>query len=1259
MIIKKSKKLYTLILTLNFMMLTIFTMQNDNSNKDNIKNNELEELSPIADNTPSNNTILIDFEIYEPIINNLMQLFGDAMENSIEFNNKSQKEMLEYLETIGMDRVQPIVIKYMNNIKKKKSSQPLETITLNDLKIFLNFLHKFMLTIDNKNIEDLNIDGINSIEELNKIIKILNDKNNILSKSIKKVEIKEFEEIIENISHITNSMITLTSKILTNLNKGKYINHGIYNSIVHPGRKSKSKENISIAEYQNEFLFPYLQEISNSLQKQLLLLHEIRSLSSEEIPEKKLKTMSRQILDEMLRNIATIEYLLIESKFNPKNKKFSIKDKKIINEEKEHIEKKSIEHYKKLIKKHNINNVQSDLTNKDELLKDINSIKETVNNCTKTELKLTLFFFQNYYRECVFSLEKISNTNDFTKFLKNIFDPQNWIIIGSTFVGIDFYKWLSGKKGFGFCQSIAKSGADFMRWIERRADNDYNEFSCNTVAVRNYLFELEQAKRLTFENYQTPNLSIVEAEKNQEARTDFQKELKKKFDKELNVLSNPEDNKEVENSYLFLNSNPYFNEQVIWCEKTLKQYYKLLQKNNAIENKEKNEIYCLITSETLNSWKPEKTLAEDCKKRGIKDLSNLDKIIRLYEEKETFEKQVSAQLKIYKEGWIFNNARNSIGAALNGTPFGNVAGGIAAGFASKLFFDYIITEKGLTYYIEKFCKSFHYFMMGERSAAYTQDNEIAERIDSNNTSGPTTIYAETFSVLEQQGILVWFKEVLNFIEASLNGELYSGSEKITKCIGLFGPSGAGKTAVIKAFSNDIHRMIKENKTDIPVEFLAIDPKHFNGIINDGKKIHLDVIAELDRLVEGMRVKGGFYIVHLDEFHLFFTKDGKVSQEKLADLLKFFNDLFVKQKNFKRIGGMYVVCSTNKPQFIPHEFFDNGDRIGEVYEIKYPNGEQIISILKTELKNNNVFLDHIDFDYLAPLLEGCNLTYGTIIKIANKAFNIAKIKNRMIDNEIIYYAINDIVRKINLYDSENNKYLKNNETKNSLAAYYSSLASVAINFNSIKHSVYDLDMITILPLKRIYSPQHIDRLYLKPEISNPKLGGAFYAKNNSNDNYSKEAIAIEIIKSIAPIVYLDSENIPKIQKQNELAYIYDFLYNFYAAKVKYADCAKRIEVTYEKRNLSQDIFISDFNDTYSNQELHKHIIDILTYAEKELLEFYKNQEVKDFIKETTQLLKENKIVTKKNIINNAICSPLLETLNLHFNNLLNHIIEKLI
>lgn len=1239
MIIKKNKKLYILIFILH--LITFRALTND-------LNNENENIVENKNNLIINNNKDVSFDIYKNIIESLMKLFSDTMQISME-NNKSQEEIITFLETIGINKIQPIIIKYMNNLKNHKLSKPLEPISLDDLKLFLTFLYNFIISINNKEIESINITDINSIEELIKTIEILNQKNTSQIKTIKKITLHEFDSTIDSFIRLINSIIILTNNILTNLRKGKYINHGIYNSIMHPGKKNKSKYNQAITTYQNEFLFPKLQHLSNELQKKSLILHDIKNLP-EDISEKRFKQIIQELFSKILKDVSLLEYFLIESKFYPKNKKFLINDEKIINEENNYIKKKSNEYYQKLTKKYNIDTISLNNLNKDKILKNIESINGIVVDCIKIEFELTLFKFQNYYRKSIFYLEKIMNSNDFTKFCKTTLAPENWLALIASWVGVDFYLWLSNSKSSGFWQSITKVFIDVKRFIDNGGTGEGYDFIIPTIhGVKEHYYKIHNALNSNFKECETTKGNMNE-------KTDRENFITSTTTKP-NTLTTAKPIKHLfeDGSFnTFLNQSPYLNEQKLWCEETLTTYNDILNKKESIskENEDIDKISLHIDYSILNAWNPENELKKCCEDNGIKNLNQLDKIIKIHKEKESFEKKTAAQLKIYTEGWVKNNRRNSIETALNGVYGGTLAAGIGIGFATKLLGDSLI-EKGITHYPSKFWSQFHYFMMGERSSM--KSDETREIIDSDNSSGPSSLFDDTFNVLSSQGALVWFKEMLNFIKLTLEGELYTGSEKITKCIGLFGPSGSGKTAVIKAFGNDIHRIIKENKSNIEVEFLNIDPKHFNGIINDGKKIQLDVIAELDKILEGIKVKGGFYIVHLDEFHLYFTKDGKVSQEKLADLLKFFNDLFVKQKTFKRIGGMYVICSTNKPQFIPHEFFDNGDRIGETYEIKYPNGEQIISILKQELLHNNVLIDHIDFDYLAPLLEECNLTYGTIIKIANKAFNTARIQGKTIDNNILYYSINDVVRKINFNGEEDN--IKKGE-KNSVALYYSALASLAINFAPKHNSIYDLDMITILPLKQDYSPEHIDRLYLKPEKKITKIGEAFYAKKNNNDIYSKEAIAIEIIKAIAPTVYLDSENIPKINKQSELADIYSKLYNFYATKVSFSDCAKRIDIARQKRSLSQDIYISDFNDTYSNQDLHNHIIQILTNTEKQLKEFYKNEEVKIFIKEISNLLIENKIVTKQDIFNNHICSSQIEKLNILFDDLFLKILNEI-
>lgn len=1241
MVKKNKKKLYKLIFTLNLTLTSIFSIEK-NSNEIQIEYNKNDQADYDA--------LEISFKEYEPIISKIMQLFEDAIEISREKSDITDKELAKIFEELDFNKVQGVVLKYVNNVKKNKKSETLDPITLNDLKMFLDLLYHFILKVEPA-AEILDISTINSIEEINIVLNKLMEKNNNIKRSIIKANQNESKLVIEGVVDTLERMTILIKNILSNITKGKYLSDNLYNNIFHPGTKHKSKNNIRIIEYQNEIILPLLQECNSRLQKNQLLLHEVINLEGE-ISEKKLKMIYDDVMYEVLHTLAMVQYFLEESKFYPKNKKFVIENKQVIALEIENIQKKTKEYYNKIIKNNKFNTTTKALNfNVKELLSNMQIIKKIITNSIDAELKLTLFAIQNIYRDGVFALEKLGNLNDVTKLFAKYTQPTYWSAILATVMATDFYLWLKDYKTFGAVQILAKTISDGYHFIQRGGKSE--------VPLVNNLSESPSIRLMK---------EAIKANLNAENGNNLLNDVKAQYPQFVNITDLTELSKifNDENYKTILSSkNIRILNSTVESREWLNLYDKLIQEDvdfvKEVEELEKinaqvSKIAPLIRPDIINSFNREEKLKERCKANNITNLNGLDKIITVLGDKQlALENKKNKMLNTHFAEREIKGLGDTIGNNLGHIPCGHIVGATTIGFAAKMGEDWLI-EKGYVSYLKYIWTKFHYFMMGE---SYNSNDKTSETINVDTSSFAHDIYDPTFDVLDQQGVLVWFKEVVSFIEASCSGKPYSGSEKISKCIGLFGPSGSGKTYLARALANHIDKITKEYKTNVKVQFLAIDPKYFNGIIHNGQTTKVDVIQELSTVLEEIRLQGGFYIIHFDEFHLFFTKDGKINQERLADLLKFFNDLFVKQKNYKRIGGMYVICSTNKPQFIPHEFFDNGDRIGEIYEIKYPNGEQIISILKKELSDNNVILNHIDFDYFMSLMQGYNLTYGTIVKIANKAFNIAKIKNRIIDNEILYYAINDVVRKIILNDFESNKYLKDSKVQNNTAAYYSALAAVVINFNHENNNIYDLDMVTILPLKQNFAPQHTDRLYLKPEVEAVKFGEAFYAKANCNNVYNPATIAVEIIKAIAPTIYLDSQKMSKINQQNELAAIYDILYRYFASKLEYVDCAKRLDTANQKRTLSQDINIDDFTDQYNHPILHKRILDILKYAEKLLLEYYQNQEVKDLMEEINQLLKEKKIVTKKDILSNSTCEVLIKNINILFEKLLSDISNQLV
>ena len=438
MITKKNKKLYILLVIIHLTIFNIFNQ--DEKDENNTSEQIISESNEInlknEDSSIINNNTEIEFEIYEPIVSNCMQIIDYIIKMHMQ-NKKTQEDILQLVEKFDYNKIQKLLLKYYNNIKKNKNNTNLEPIVFSELKELSLFLYRFILTVD-KNIKNIDIDTINSIKQLTDIIDQLKPKNTDTINSINTSSIDQSISLIEELNEMTSDMIILTKNILFNLSKGKYINNGLYNSIFHPGKINKSKKNICAIEFQNEFLIPYIKHLNNNLQQNQLLLCDIKNIVKE-IPENEIKKISCELLKNNLQILSTIEYFLKESKFYPKNNKFSIQDENKIKNETEYILTKTKEYSNRLIKKHTIDITQSTNISIKKLINNTKTIKEIISKCTKIALELTLLKIQNYYRSIYFSLEKIYNLHDITKITGNALAPSNWLTIFSCWIGIDTF----------------------------------------------------------------------------------------------------------------------------------------------------------------------------------------------------------------------------------------------------------------------------------------------------------------------------------------------------------------------------------------------------------------------------------------------------------------------------------------------------------------------------------------------------------------------------------------------------------------------------------------------------------------------------------------------------------------------------------------------------------------------------------------------------------------------------------------------------
>jgi hypothetical protein len=578
----------------------------------------------------------------------------------------------------------------------------------------------------------------------------------------------------------------------------------------------------------------------------------------------------------------------------------------------------------------------------------------------------------------------------------------------------------------------------------------------------------------------------------------------------------------------------------------------------------------------------------------------------------------------------------------NALPLGSgvAMASVAAGAASHKGLEYC---KSLGFFqgIQSLFNKMYWLLSGEKPIESNHENlEDAATSKNDASSGAITLDHNYFDYFRDQGFLEWFTLVDNFISAALRGEPLDNSirSKIAYANILTGPSNSGKTFIVNAFLNTLRARVQEagKKATVQVEDISIDPKYFEGFIEDGKVKKLDLVQELTSLLNKSLVNNIFYIVYFDEFHLAFTSNGVPNQARQADLLKFFSSLYESQRNHKGIGGMYVICSTNKPEFIPHEFIDNFARIPVVYQLPYIDQMWAVEIMKREFSRNNILCDGVDWDYIADILGGERLTHGVIISVVNRALALSYLGEKSssggsafgITTKLLVSVINKIVRRINIYY----KYKKSSDAFiKRIAEKNAALASAAMYFQDM--SSYELNMITILPVDEQILPKAVKRLHERPLHKPSIFGKAFYVNKDSEFLYSKEFIAAQIIHYIAGLVYGNLVGLPKENDRTikDLGSLNELLYRYYSSEVANIRAAHRLYEEEDVIQKAEDGRVISYEDIYSESSIKQKIATVLNVAENALTEFYSVPVVQDSVKNISSLLLDKGILEQKDII----------------------------
>jgi hypothetical protein len=1288
-----------LVLSFNQTFLNEETPQDPSSEKVQ-KDDTGSENTTSCDTTPISETTLSN-EKKITLIKNLINFFQGMIYNfeKNKMDEAVENKIIEIIQSPKFKIFQKILHAYDVNQKDNTKMQVKKDDLLAIFEFIVELMNIFEKEVLGKNkITDLTEirNSKNEVELANKIESFLSSHDYFVDKS-DAIEIDKIFPLISELTTIQNALIALIGNITKNIDKNAYHKVGFFSEVIfgkggaYADGANKIKNPFQI--YHNEIIIPQLKMFSEKLQKNILLLED---LIKGGIQENTFKNIYQEILFDIANALTAIK-VQIENKFKTQSKKdISIKNKKGLEAEIRYL-KKSIDNGIKKILNSRKKHLKKEEFNAYEDTQFIKKLYKEVTALNQKEKSLCLYTFQKVYRNVYFGTKKLIERNNLTKSSYN-FITNNAVILACCGIALQGFLYIKDYTRGGALQTCLNIYTDVTAFLtgggkvsELDTVNTYAkiETTAREVMVANgYIapvlqkenpgdnVELKIKEFVTFMPDQdadtiiekskisigTPNQKVNDVialqQEARRSRKGYISEVKTLDDglqpqmtQFIHGLITLEDINAYKNTS-FLEYIPYFKDRNDHCHEQFKNKVIANLKETITNKKEigsqpyQNSIKSKEIADTINDL--EKKI--DTMERYTTETHK--KVFELFINNEDESKRLSAKHYDLKNDYK-NIGHTGIADHISRIPFG---AGIGAGVIGMLAYEtcqFIDKRTGISSFLKYIFSSIHHFGMGDSMLPRDNDpSNLSSQFEDDEAD--LNFKSSTFDHLRKQGVLEWPEQLLLACQKACSGEPAEVLlQNIPKCVLFTGESGSGKTLIARTLARLVKKEFRQYNKGVPVEFIIIEPKHFNEIIDEqGKANKYDIIGQLESYLEQVRLNGGICILFFDEFHLFLSKNGLPNQEKLADFLKFFNDLNNKQKNMKNPGGMFVIASTNKPEFIPNEFYTNGGRIGHVYEIKYPTASECVEILKIQLKNSNIMLDHINFDYFEKLFQECDLNYSDILKIVKKALNFSVIQNKIVDNDVLYFAFNDVIRRINLntqYNECDPQFIKN------LTRYYASQAAASINFN-FTNSINMFDAVTILQIANERIPQHLDKLYAILNKGNIKYGSIFYLKNIMSQTYSKNDITQEIIKTISGLVYSDMQNIPKININNHLAALYTKLYNYFALKIKNIHIAKKIEIGNNIEIYGKDKAIARFNEVYDDPATNMQIQKILLESESIIKEFYTNTEVLAFIDIVAEELQKHKILKRNDIISNDKIQDLLPAIESAFTKMTESIIR---
>lgn len=241
-----------------------------------------------------------------------------------------------------------------------------------------------------------------------------------------------------------------------------------------------------------------------------------------------------------------------------------------------------------------------------------------------------------------------------------------------------------------------------------------------------------------------------------------------------------------------------------------------------------------------------------------------------------------------------------------------------------------------------------------------------------------------------------FNDILRFME---DPELYTRSGmNVSKCVMLVGKPGNGKSHAAKALAGSINQLLaKQGLYNKKVGFIEVEAVD---------------IGRIDEIIAQAKANAPCVIV-MDEFHL--LGGGVQISSNGFGVSKLLQEIDKIENNNDPMQQVFLVVATNRADLVAAPFLRH-KRFGPdaLIEFSPPDFEQICSVLNALCKHSAVDTTHIDFEYLAHLLQGSS--YSAIAKVFEHAGFIAKQKAQGITFDHFYQSINDVLRNLNTHIS---------------------------------------------------------------------------------------------------------------------------------------------------------------------------------------------------------------------------------------------------